>query len=749
MSSRQLRKLREQQALGRQDAPADIPEDDEPVIRQPRANFFSGFASLADDGGDDDDDDNDDNDDDAGQRTAAPKPSDAPTTATSKKSKKKSKRKKKAKKAGMEPPADEAPENSGMDEIDRALEQLKVAEPIPVGISDSGPTDWYAAELAKLLSINTMHLKVVNEMRNLFGRDAIAASSADSDPQAGQDLRAMRREGQTLEQYLKGRPGQKISEVLLRRNPFVEGKSYWPKAPAGGLTMKQVDEREDSDQFTEFTFAHDNGYEALEAVFFQCVQTHDPMMLVHFLHHNPYHVSSLIQVSKVAKQDQNSALAGDLCERALFTFGRVTLSSFRNKLKDGRARLNFSRPENRQFWLAAYNYVRSLMIKGTYRTAMEWAKMLLSFSPADDYGMLNLIHAIAIRCHEAPWFLELVCENDLFAYLMARNVPNRDYIKQTAVLAKLQLGDSADAKKLLTEGMETLPWLYCALLSALNMDAPKSIWGIQPRSPSEELYTALYISQAKDLWNNQQASALLKEVATSLARPPAYETLPEAEDVAESTARFVYLDNTPSLMALVPHALMHASPNFDFDPLPPPLEENIFSSVAQRLPWDGTRAHPSTSHLGGVLERLFPEEQRRWEQLLQAQGPEGPEELEEQRLWEQLLRARGLEDLEGPEDDVPEEDIEAMEQLHAAIAETRNDPESRNDPGVLARLARLAEFMFGGRTPGAAANEAEDETAVETAANRDEDDVVQQEDRSSAPPDTEGDRDGNTNRQGD
>ncbi|KAL8335520.1 hypothetical protein RB598_009620 [Gaeumannomyces tritici] len=722
------RKLREQQALGQHDAPADIPEDDEPIIRQPRANLFSGFASLVEDGGDDDEDDDDDDiDDGAGQQTAAPNPSDATAAIPSKKSKKKSKRKKKAKKADPEPPVKEAPETGGMDEIDRALQQLKAAEPTPVGTSDSEPTDWYSAELAKLLSINTMHLKVVNEMRNLFGRDAIAASSADSDPQAGVDLRAMQREGQTLEQYLKGRPGQKISEVLLRRNPFVEGKSYWPKAPAGGLTMKRVDESEDSDQFTEFAFAHDHGYESLEAVFFQCVQTHDPMMLVHFLHQNPYHVSSLIQVSKVAKQDQNSALAGDLCERALFTFGRVTLSSFRNKLKDGRARLSFSRPENRQFWLAAYNYVRSLMIKGTYRTALEWAKMLLSFSPADDYGMLNLIHGIAIRCHEAAWFIELVCENDLFSYHMARHVPNRDYVKQTAVLAKLQLGDAAGARKLLKEGMETLPWLYCALLSALNMDAPKSIWGIQARSPSEELYTALYISQAKDLWNTQQASALLKEVATSLARPPVHETLPEAEDVAESTARFVYLDNTPSLMALVPHALMHASPNFDFDPLPPPLEENIFSSVAQRLPWDGTQAHPSTSHLGELFARLFPAEQRRWEQLFQGQGLGDVEGLEEQ---DELV------------DGVPEEDIEAMVQLRAAVAE------SRNDPGVLARLAQMAEFMFG-RPRDAAANEAEDEPTIDAAASRGEDDAMQQEDRNPAPSDTHGGRGDNTNQQGD
>ena len=94
------------------------------------------------------------------------------------------------------------------------------------------------------------------------------------------------------------------------------------------------------------------------------------IMLTCLLRELAYHVSTLLQVSSVAKQDQNMALAGELCERALFTFGRVTTSTFRQDVEHGRARLDFRRPENRQFWLAGYHFLKSLIRKGTYRTAL-------------------------------------------------------------------------------------------------------------------------------------------------------------------------------------------------------------------------------------------------------------------------------------------------------------------------------------------------------------------------------------------
>lgn len=596
MSSRQLRKLRQQQELNQQEThPVSISEDDEPIAK-PRANLFAGFASLGDQ--DENENENDDEDQEDGPENITAQ-GDPPADVAGKKKSKKKKKKKKTKKEEPEAVAIEP----DMDEIDRALEELKKTSAVAGSDGQlSDTTHNYERELANLLSINMTHLKVINEMRNLFGRDIIQSANTDSDPQAQQPRRNLRQAQQvaTLEQFLKGRPGESISDVLLRGNPFVQGKEHWPKASAGGLTMEQVEDL--GDGTTEYRFSHDSAYATQERLFFALVQRHDPMMLVQFLHKHPYHVSSLIQVSKVAKQDQNSALAGDLCERALFTFGRVTLSSFRNKLKEGRARLSFRRPENRQFWLAAYNYLKSLVMKGTYRTALEWAKLLLALAPEDPYGILNLVPLLAIRSRESKWFSDIL-SHGLFASIMALHVPNREYIRETVALAKLQLKDTAAAKEILEKGMTRLPWLYCSLFSALNIDAPKSIWAIQPMNSDDQLYTALYIHQFKDLWNNTEATSLLKDVANSITRPADFETLPESDKVTQSVARFIYLDNTPALMASVPHTLLHVTPNFDFDPIPPPAEENDFSNAEQRLPWRN-QGSESEARMGDFLDAL-------------------------------------------------------------------------------------------------------------------------------------------------
>ncbi|KAK3684023.1 transcriptional repressor TCF25-domain-containing protein [Podospora appendiculata] len=592
MASRQLRKLRKQKELlsSQNEAPSGPDEsEDEPIHTQPRVNAFSGFAALGMDDDDDGDDDNDENDDD--EKQDLPKETSADhedeqgaeeEEAPVKKTKKPKKKKRKAKK--VETPAKD--EHDSLDEIDRVLEELKLANPRESGKSNAPSTATTSTgQLSELLQINFQHLKAMNEMRKLFGRAMETAQSEDQEnrPQAaGQH-------GVDLETFLNThpadgprRPGQAkktMFETVLRTNPFIEGKKTWPRDSAHGLKMVCLSKGEDGS--AEFAFAHDKIYEDLEMSFFGLVQMYDPMQLVYFLHRHPYHVSSLIQVSKIAKQDQNSALASDLIERALFTFGRASLSDFRKKLEQGKVRMDFNRPNNRQFYLAGYNMIKNLVMKGTFRTALEWTKLFLSLNHKDPYAMVNWAHALAIRAHEAQWFVDL-CNSRLLDE--THGVDTSLYIKQSLPLAKLQLKDEAGAREILIAGIQKLPWLFCSLFGALNLDAPKSVWGIQPRDPEEDLHTKLYIHMAKDLWNNPQAIALLQDAANAAPRVD-FASLPAGPQVSLATARFVYLDNTPELMSAVPRELLYQTVNFDFDPLPPRLEENIFSNQTQPLPW--------------------------------------------------------------------------------------------------------------------------------------------------------------------
>ncbi|KAI0116418.1 transcriptional repressor TCF25-domain-containing protein [Nemania sp. FL0031] len=618
MSSRQLRKLQKQRELEQLQTPG-APKNDsdeseyEAPIRRAKPSAFSGFAALGDQ-----DDEADDDDDNEGEPTeTSSRPAESPVrpvnpSSSSKKSKKKKKKGKKPE-ASLAPPSSKtnAPTRAGSDDIDEALRELNLADKKSGALTTSQANTARSMafeRICELLRINAHHLKVVNEMRNLFGRDAIAAALNEENEERARTQRPRHMPQHVdLETFLKGQPGKTLPEVTLRRNPFLPGKETWPRAPTEGLTMRQLKEGVVADTSmpgaVEFTFAHDEHYNGLELRFFQMVQMLDPMRLVQLLHGHPYHISTLIQVSKVAKQDQNSALSADLCERALFTFGRVALSNFRQKMEEGKARLDFRRPENRQFWLAGYHYLKNLVMKGTYRTALEWAKLLFSMDLSDPYGMIHFIHPMAIRAYESKWFIDF-CDSEVLDNFDTV----QDYIRQTLVLARLQQKDTAGAKALLLEGMERLPWLYNGLYKALNLDVPKAIWGTQPRDAHEELFVELYIHQTKSLWDNAQVTGLLKEAARE-ARKPDFQTFGFPPVVGRNVARFVYLDNTPSLMGYVPGGLLNTSPNWEFDPVPPLKEENIFSYASQEQPWappkpPGLRGFDFPQD-GAVLRRLL------------------------------------------------------------------------------------------------------------------------------------------------
>lgn len=655
MSSRQLKKLQKQQELLRLQnlADEDGSSEEEVAPPKPRASAFAGFAAL----GDDDEGDSDNGkDDDEEEPEVEPEPAE-PIPTPAKKSKK-SKKKKKAKKAAAatDPVADTT--EDGEDEIDRALKELNLQKTSQQAAEQDAQT-MYDAKLARLLSISFDHLKVINELRAMFGQETIDSVRNQEEAQTRDDRRRNRRGGpqqiqMDMETFLKGRPGEKIPDVVLRKNPFMQGKEDWPKASAGGLKMEAVtDERVEP---TEYRFCHDKAYGMLEVQFYSLVDMMDPMRIVHFVHANPYHVNSLIQTSRVAKQDHNAALAGDLCERALFTFGRVTLSSFRKKLERGLARLDFNRPENRQFWLAGYHYIKSLLQKGTYDTALEWTKLYLSLSPKDEYAMMNFTHVLAIYAYEAKWLIAL-CNSSYFNS-DEYDLPMKEYHRQTCVLAKLQLDDKEGALKDLVKGMETLPWLYSALCSAVNIDTPRAIWGVQPPSDAANLYTDLYLHMAKDIWK-RDGTDLLKEAGELATKVDVY-SLPPTQEVPLSIGRFIYLDNTPELMGLVPSSMLHASPNFDYDPLPPSREDNIFSNEWQSIPW------------------------RRDEPGMQNIRP---------RQMADLLRAAGMMGQPGPEGEgepgeIAEADAALEEELAAAAAT------AGGEGGFLATLARMLQPLW-------------------------------------------------------
>ncbi|KAA8571426.1 hypothetical protein MFRU_026g00390 [Monilinia fructicola] len=610
MSSRQLRKLQQQRELEKQahiqaqiqaqEEEEQEESDEEPQRVQSKPSLFASLAALEEDDGFKDVDE-----DEEQEEGELSEPAPAATTKKPKKSKKKKKAKNKEKGKDSAKTVQDTPKN-GLDEIDEALKELNLKQTNVANTTSTVEVDEEYERICFLLGINTQHLKVANEMRSLFGRAATENHEDPGGPTGRGARRRQRIQQMDLETALKGhhKPGKGLSELTLRRNCFMQGKDEWPKSSSGGLTMAVVDNQEVVDGTVEYRFVHDGTYQVVQQTFQALVEMGDPQNLIGFIQRNPYHISLLLQVSKIAKDQGDHSLSSDLIERALFTFGRVSLSSFGTKLAKGKARLDFARPENREFWLAGYHYIKSLMMKGTYRTAFEWAKLLLSLDPEDDpYCMRWMIHHLALRAHEFQWLLD---------FAASRNVPEWantiNYAEPSFALAAQQLKDGAKCRSILSDSMGQVPWLFCRLFKELDLDAPPSIWGMEPPTASDTFFTELYVLQAKDLWNTPESTALLVEVAETIEKPDLSQTplLSDLKEMSLDIVRFVYLDNRRELMSLVPSNLLHRSNNSDSDPLPP--YNSIISYKAQERNLE-TREEIEPDEFNdplAALARLFP-----------------------------------------------------------------------------------------------------------------------------------------------
>ena len=278
-----------------------------------------------------------------------------------------------------------------------------------------------------------------------------------------------------------------------------------------------------------------------------------------------YHISTLLQVSEIAKQQGDHSVSGDLLERALFTFGRSVHSSFTNALTEGKARLDFRRPENREFWLTAWRYVKDLGQRGTWRTAYEWAKLILSLDPeGDPYCISRNLDQLSIRGGQSEHFLKL-SQHAFFKDGVWIDMPN---IKASASLAQYKLKQPQECRETLARAIQTYPWVFTRLFQELNLShLPRSIWGKEARTDREKFDSESYVSNAKDIWSLPEVVSLLVEVAET-TEPP--KTLPPPDDrpISLDEARSTLLTGSTTLINLLPREFTTSSSRSS-DPLPP------------------------------------------------------------------------------------------------------------------------------------------------------------------------------------
>ncbi|KAF2100963.1 DUF654-domain-containing protein, partial [Rhizodiscina lignyota] len=583
-AQRELEEKKQLEQLKKEEEEAEQ-EDEEEEDEQPSTatSGFGIFAAL------DDDKDNEDAEGDAAQsepeseelEVVRSKPA---QTKSSKKKKKKKKRTKDAKQPELEKASKNTTSNRQVDEIDQALRQLKLLQTKAPGVDQSTSSiSKEQQELFELLSVDTQHLHAANEMRRLFGRAAMEDDRGDAEAGATGRRRGRNRGGRQVGiagAVAGGRSAAgRLAGVALRRNIFIQGKEEWPRGTAAGLGMELIEKNTHGE--CVFKYVHSPSYQEVQRQFQSCVRTMDHEHMVHLLRVNPYHISTLLQVSDMAKQERDHTASGDLLERALFTFGRAIHSTFSKRLSEGTARLEFRRPENREFWLAGWRYIDNLSMRSTWRTVLEWAKLLFSLAPYNDpYQMRLVIDQYAIRARQPQQLIDLMDNKLLRESEHLHKLPNIQY---SAGLALIQTKNPSRARQALKAAIESHPWIAARLFQELNLEpVPPSIWGRTPPTLREAVYTELYAGRAKDIWNTPEATSLLMEVARSAAKdhPSSQDrSITSMDNINLNIARHVIMTDNREFIALIPSEFTRQLTSVS-DPLPPEDDLNTYQSAA-------------------------------------------------------------------------------------------------------------------------------------------------------------------------
>ncbi|KAJ5909019.1 hypothetical protein N7495_001701 [Penicillium taxi] len=552
---RKLQKLREQQLEPEQEES----EEESP----PHKRNFNAFDLL-------NADDNESSPEEGEEKEAESEPDFEPVPSPKPKKASKNKKKKKANRTKNRAIPDE---NSG-DEIDRALQDLAAKDDTHIQPTRST----FPKTTNELLNTESKFLNANHEMRRLFG-NVVLETFEEPNQQAGD-----------LGSVLSGRScpasqGRTLAGVKLRRNPLMPAKDDWPQATSGGLGMDLVVTHPHSVGDTVYSIVNTEEYQRIQNQFHICVESMDTQRMIHLLVWNPYHISTLIQVSQLAKHQGDHAVSADLLERALFTIGRSAHHTFGNALMEGRARLDFVESANRELWLAGWRYIENLGMKGTWRTAYEWSKLLLSLNNSDPYCMKLTIDQLALRGREYAHFVDL-CTQTRFSEVWA-HLPN---IQCSLALAYLRLNKAEECRDQLTHAMSRFPWIFNKIAQELDLQpVPKYIWGSLPPDASHELLTALYIARAKDLWNTPESISLIMEVADTLSGEPK-RTEYSSVTITLDMARHVILSDIQSVTTHLPREFFEIHQISSSDPLPP---NGAYEDIAR-----GDANHPEGTEEG-------------------------------------------------------------------------------------------------------------------------------------------------------
>lgn len=448
--------------------------------------------------------------------------------------------------------------------------------------------------LRATLCLSQNYLDPSVELKRQFGSAAIRAYEASNGGTSGSGQSAARA------RMMARNPNLKLRSVL------VQPREDWPPIARTftGINGEIVDVDEGQSVPSNgkvATWQHSKAYRAAQYEFQQSVATYDPNAVYALLRPYPWHVHLLSSLSDIAKHQGDLGQASDWNARILFAYERTASTVFVSSLTgpSGPTPVDFRKVENRGLFLAAHRMIAFLGRRGTWRTALEWCKLLLALDPTDPHGSLLWIDFLAIKSKQHKWFVE-----DLLPKLKASR--ESDWLGGLAFAEALatralerENGDKSGEKStpMLKEAISRHPYFLPALATKIAIPLPDgfadhpnttttsvSSFASPEDQKSEsirEILAQLYAVRSDSLWKEGDLKDWLRKSvneawgesqkgATWKLPPP-----PSTEAARSGIWRHVIVADMPDalrqqLLSQLPRSITSDSSNLDaYDPLPP------------------------------------------------------------------------------------------------------------------------------------------------------------------------------------
>lgn len=564
---RQLEELDQLQGALEEGGENDVQEDVKDEATRPTRSAFAALQldepeEETNEGGDDDD---------AEETTSS-------SQSTAKKSKK---NKKKNKKKGEKGPA-----STNVDDL--SLEEM--AAVIGTSTKQSGgaerqnsnaittPKKTPVAAFRALLALDATHLDPANELRRQFGSAAIKAYERER----GGNTASVRAGARTRDNR-----GAQFNSNMRARTVLCSPKPTWPDLSRSfvGMSMS-VSEPDKESGVRVYSWEHSRAYKQAQFQFAQAVGSFDTQSLVALLRVFPWHIDTLLQLAAVSRYQGDLGQVSDFIDRALFAFERSALATFVSGLtsSSGPPMCDFFRAENRAFWLAVHRNIDLFGRRGTWRTALEWCKLLYALDTTDPHGILLWTDFLAIKAKQPDWLLAVV--DGLDTMRESGSVLDWSVGLSFARALAMRLCNSEKKDAALADAIARHPRAAILLAQKLDVCLPEEVVQAFPMRETythfdpafDELLAHLYVHRSHSLWKEAGPLAWFRDVVTnnllSAHKVPGAKT--QADQVTRmGVYRHLVVADLPEalqqqLMRYMPPDVRNPPGGIDtFDPLPP------------------------------------------------------------------------------------------------------------------------------------------------------------------------------------